>query len=194
MFIHRKKNILFLKSEDHKFTLLYQQYFHALVRFVKTIVHSDILAEEVAQETFRRLLNNLDKIDVNDERKTKAYLVKIAMHIAYDTYVIEVKQPTIDFDSCQEVLLSDSSDPVWDEVHLRWLKGQLKSWIGELSERERLVLRYRLLEGWSYQEIEKTFHIPISTASSIYARTRKKLWKKYQKLHKKGGLEDGTES
>ena len=94
------------ESDAEKFTQLYHLYFQPLIWCVKKIVHSDTLAEEIVQETFQRLLRNLGKVDLNQPQKTKAYLVKIAVHIAYDVYSQELKYAPIDITSCQDTLIT----------------------------------------------------------------------------------------
>ncbi len=174
------------ESDAEKFTQLYHLYFQPLIWCVKKIVHSDTLAEEIVQETFQRLLRNLGKVDLNQPQRTKAYLVKIAVHIAYDVYSQELKYAPIDITSCQDTLITHSPDPVWEEFNSKGLLSLMQTWISELSEKEQLILRYRFLEKWSYKEIADVFQIPESTASSLYSRIRKRLFEKYLKLQEKG--------
>ena len=168
-----------LSVEEHnKFTFLYQKYFNALLLFSKSIVKSNSMAEDVVQETFKRILPNLDKIDLDNPTRTKSYLVTIASNVAKDMYTKNLKRPLLDIADYEDALSSSDFDPTWELFNLKDMIKKMEIWISELSETEKLLMRYRIYEKWSYQQIESVFNIKESTASSIIARTRKKLIKR----------------
>lgn len=171
-----------LSIEDKgKFTLLYEQYFNALLLYAKSIVRSDSLAEDVVQETYRRLLENLDKVEPDNLVRTKVYLVRIASNVAKDIYTKNLKTSILDIDDYTDAISTGTIDPTWEGYDIKALVEDLERWIQELSEREQLLLRYKLLEDWSYKEIESVFDIKESTASSIISRARKKILEKFNR-------------
>lgn len=176
-------------SDEKKFSFLYEKYFYALLAFAKSIVKSDALAEEVVQESYKRLLKNLHKVNISDCIKTKAFLVKVVRNVAYDFYKKELKFEVLDIDELGDTLSSDGFDPTWDIFDAQALSTDLKSWILRLSAKEQMLLRYKVLEDWSYREIESVFGIKESTASSIVSRAKKKLLAIYKK--ERGTNENG---
>lgn len=160
---------------------MYEKYFHALLAYAKSIVKSDALAEDVVQETYQRLLKNLHKVNISECRKTKAYLVKIVRNVAINVYSKDLKMPTLDIDEFEDSLYTDKFDPTWEIYDANTLALNLEEWISRLSDREQELLRYKVLEGWSYQEIEDSLGIKEPTASSIVSRAKKKLMDMYKK-------------
>lgn len=170
-----------IDEEENKFTILYEKYFNALLAYARSIVKSDTLAEDVVQEAYKRLLKNLHKVNISECMKTKAYLVKIVRNVAVDIYNKNLKMSALDIDEYNDVSIMGSFDPTWEIYEAQALASDLEKWISQLSDREQLLLRYKVLGEWTYQEIEDSFGIKEPTASSIVSRAKKKLLTMYGK-------------
>lgn len=170
-----------IDEEENKFTILYEKYFNALLAYARSIVKSDTLAEDVVQEAYKRLLKNLHKVNISECMKTKAYLVKIVRNVAVDIYNKNLKMSALDIDEYNDVSIMGSFDPTWEIYEAQALASDLEKWISQLSDREQLLLRYKVLGEWTYQEIEDSFGIKEPTASSIVSRAKKKLLTMYEK-------------
>ncbi|MCU0496307.1 MAG: RNA polymerase sigma factor [Anaerolineae bacterium] len=120
-----------------------------------------LLAEDLAQETFVRLLRSIHTYQY--PRPFKAWLYALATHLARDHYKSADTQRTIalsvDFEIAaddlpeQQAILNDQSQRVAMAIHTL-----------PPHQREAIVLRY--YQGLSHAEIGAALHIPIGTVKS----------------------------
>lgn len=71
---------------EQKITLLYKKYQRLMFWTACDVLHDDYLAEDVVQETFLKLLNNIERIGDVNSSETKNYLNMAAKNMAIDRY------------------------------------------------------------------------------------------------------------
>lgn len=68
-------------SENNKFTQLFKLYHRTLLAYAESILHSYESAEEAVEETYIRVLKNLDKIEDINSAQARNFLLKITQRI-----------------------------------------------------------------------------------------------------------------
>lgn len=120
-----------------------------------------LLAEDLAQETFVRLLRSIHTYQY--PRPFKAWLYALATHLARDHYKSADTQRTIALSPEFEVETEDlpeSQAILTDQSHAVAAAIQALP----AHQREAIVLRY--YQGFSHAEIGEALHIPIGTVKS----------------------------
>ncbi len=124
-----------------------------------------LLAEDLAQETFLRVLQQ--RIYQAD-RPFKPWLYAIATNLARDHFKSAAVRQRWRDDPTEETLfhLCDST-PGPEECALASEQGsEVAAALAQLSEEYRATLLLRFYQGLSLQEIAETLHIPLGTVKS----------------------------
>lgn len=143
-------------------------------------------AEDVAQETFIRVYNNLESY--NPQYKFSTWIYRIATNLSID-YIRRRKQNfSLDADiSGAEGLdwhdrLADTGLGPEEEVLADEFQNEVQSAIMDLNPKYRSVMVLRYIQDLSLQEISETVQLPVSTIKTRIHRGREALRKKLRFL------------
>ena len=127
-------------------------------------------AEELTQETFRRVLPQLEAGKVEWD-KMAGYITATARNLLVDTWRSRGRQPsTISLEGMQE--------KGWDypqqatEVEDSLMVQQA---LKQLNEEHRMVLTYRIMEGWPVEEVARKMKRSPGAVRSLQFRAVKAL-------------------
>jgi RNA polymerase sigma-70 factor (ECF subfamily) len=128
------------------------------------------LAWDAAQECFLKLFRRLSTF--RGEAPLKAWLSRVALHVALDARRSRVRCPELPFDVAAFAALPDRGELPDERACLREDGERLGQAFAALGELQRSVLTLRELEGLSYAEIAEAMAIPVGTVMSrlFYAR------------------------
>lgn len=140
-------------------------------------------AEEVTQDTFQRALNSLEAF--RGEASFSTWLYQIASNLARNRFwywkrrrrdsSVSLDKPVgEDGSELKELLPDESADP-GERASWREFELAIEERMADLPERHRLILRLRLLEDRSYEEISERLAVPLGTVKSRIARARECL-------------------
>lgn len=159
---------------DEAFTLHHRTVF----RTARSVVRDDGLAEDVTQEVFLRLYNNLDSIE--NEEMLRPWLIRVAINTARNTVRGKIRANTRDENYVKETGEREvcSAEITYEqretatEVHraLNMVKEPLKSC---------LILKQ---QGLSYREIAETLDLTETSIGTYIARARKEFVRFYGKI------------
>ncbi|TFG66953.1 MAG: sigma-70 family RNA polymerase sigma factor [Gemmatimonadales bacterium] len=140
-------------------------------------------AEDLAQETFVRTFNNLDRYDRS--YKFSSWLFKIAYNLTVDhlrrkelrTISIHGSPDavTADQQEATSVTLESTGETADDRLESLELADQLEEAIGKLREEYRTAILLRHVEGRAYEEIAEIMDIPLGTVKTYIFRARRQL-------------------
>jgi RNA polymerase sigma-70 factor (ECF subfamily) len=156
-------------GDERAFNELVGRYHRAIVRLARSHVRTDAIAEEVAQDTWAALVSGIDRFQGRSSLKT--WLFSIAVNMARTRSEREAR--TLPFSS---LALEDehggaravedrfppderwSSPPrPWEDPERRLgsleARTVLRAALGELPERQRLVVTLRDVEGLTSEEV-----------------------------------------
>jgi len=146
-------------------------------KMIYHMVHDHALAEDLTQETFVKLLDELDKY--RPELKLSSWIFKIANNIAIDHFRLE-RLETVPLDDAPDdstprkvrggatpiTVLSDSTPEA------RALGPAIHEAIAQLKEQYRQCVMLRDIEGRSYEDIAEILNLPVGTVASYIHRAR----------------------
>ena len=140
--------ILFLtfdtEEEKEKFSEIYRDYAEFMLRVARRILQNSPDAEDVVQDVFLYIADNLEKIDLSDRQKTRSYLAIITEHKAIDH--LRSMHPEISLDE-QHLEQSWMADAKWEEGE------DLSKALLKISPEHRKILLLHYFYGYSYREI-----------------------------------------
>jgi RNA polymerase sigma factor (sigma-70 family) len=146
----------------------FEQYHAGLHRFLMRRLRSTQNAQDLAQETYLRLLR-MDNHEL--VRKPQAYVYRIASNLVYEFKLRERNAPvTFDseaFEQAAEYSPEPASADASDGLNAA---QQLESILGELPPLYRAVFVLRKRDGMSYSEIARTLDISVHTVKKYLAR------------------------
>jgi RNA polymerase sigma-70 factor (ECF subfamily) len=146
-----------------------QRWNRSLFQFLKRRVRSSADVQDLAQETYLRLLRARDLSEV---RNPLAYLLQVANHVALDWCDRQPRGESIE--PLEDHLLIDDQLP---EIELdeALLQKRLETTLAELPPMMRAVLTLKLKDERSYQEIAKDLDITARQVRRYVARGYERL-------------------
>jgi RNA polymerase sigma-70 factor (ECF subfamily) len=162
---------------------LLRRYERPVFSLVFRMVRDRTVAEDLAQETFIKVLNHIDKY--RPEFKFSSWLFKIANNVAID-HLRRRQLNTISIDgspnasTAAEIEASsfdivDQSESALEEMEARELGTAIERAIATLRPEYRSCILLRHVEGRSYEEIAATLDLPLGTVKTFIHRARHQL-------------------
>ncbi len=135
------------------------------------ILHDNFLAEDAVHQSFVKICSSLHKIDENDCRKTRNFLVIICKHVAIDMYNAGKSQAE---DELKENI-SSHCDSVSDIVISNNNMDKLGAMVKELNPIYQEVIFLRFFRDFSVEEISAMKNISKKTVQKRIERAKKQL-------------------
>jgi len=175
--------VLAQRGREPAFRELIRRYERPVFSLIYRMVRDSTAAEDLSQDAFIKVLNNLDKY--RPEFKFSSWLFKIANNVAIDhlrkrqvdtismdgsphaTTASEIEATTID--------LADQGESALDALAARELGTAIEVAIGQLRPEYRNCIMLRHVEGRSYEEIAATLDLPLGTVKTYIHRARHQL-------------------
>ena len=146
-----------------------QQWNRSLVQFLRRRVRAAVDIEDLAQETYLRLLRARDLSEVRDPH---AYLLRVASHVALEWRDDQrLTGYAVDLD---ETMLIDANPPEL-ELDARLSQERFENVLAEASPMMRAVLISRLRDERSCDEIARELDITLRQVRRYLARGYERL-------------------
>ena len=164
---------------------LIRRYERPVFSLVIRMVRDRATAEDLAQETFIKVLNHIDKYV--PEFKFSSWLFKIANNLAID-HLRKRQLPTVSIDGAPDATtasqveatafeIASGDESALDELEARELGTAIERAIARLRPEYRSCIMLRHVEGRSYEEIAATLDLPLGTVKTYIHRARHELRK-----------------
>jgi RNA polymerase sigma-70 factor (ECF subfamily) len=162
---------------------LLDRYQRPVFSLVYRMVRDRELAEDLAQETFVKVFNHLDRF--NPKYKFSSWIFKIASNLAIDT--LRKREPdTVSLDGSRHASTADeveatritveSKDENPEEfLEAKELGQEIERAIGLLRPEYRTAILLRHVEGRAYEEIAEVMGVPLGTVKTFIHRARSEL-------------------
>jgi RNA polymerase sigma-70 factor (ECF subfamily) len=171
------------RGSEGAFRELIRRYERPVFSLIYRMVRDSAAAEDLAQDSFIKVLNHLDKY--RPEFKFSSWLFKIANNVAID-FLRRRQLDTISMDgaphagTASEVEatsfeLADAAESPLDELAARELGSIIEKAIAQLRPEYRNCIMLRHVEGRSYEEIAATLDLPLGTVKTYIHRARHQL-------------------
>lgn len=146
-----------------------QRWNRSLLRFLGRRVHSTVDIEDLAQETYLRLLRARD---LGDVRNPQAYLLRVASHVLVEWRDRELRpEARVEID---EDLLIDECPPEF-ELEASISQQRLNRALAAVSPTTRAVLLLRLRDEHSCKDIAEELDITLRQVRRCLARGYERL-------------------
>lgn len=162
---------------------LIRRYERPVFSLIYRMVRDRELAEDLAQETFIKVLNAIDSY--RPEYKFSSWIFKIANNAAIDqlrrrsldTLSLDGSPHAQDAEAIEATTLqvSDGRESQLDEVANRELGGQIERAIARLRPEYRNCILLRHVDGRPYEEIAEILDLPLGTVKTYIHRARNEL-------------------
>jgi len=157
---------------------IYDQYYARVRRFILTLVKDEWVADDLIQETFLKIQNNLK--DLKDPSKLSSWIFRIAYNLCQDHFrqlKRSRKEERIDqegIEDFKEGLIQKGPD-IQKELEQRQMGECIQNQINLLPESLRTVLFLFDIMEFSHQEIADVLGITAKNVKVRLHRARNKL-------------------
>jgi RNA polymerase sigma factor (sigma-70 family) len=145
-----------------------QRWNRSLLQFLRRRVRSSVDVQDLAQETYLRLL----RADLNEVRNPLAYLLQVASHVALEWCDRQPRSESMVV--LDEDMLVDRQLPEL-ELDARLSQRRLEETLASISPMMRAVVLLRLRDERSYQEIAAELRITDRQVRRYLARGYERL-------------------
>jgi RNA polymerase sigma-70 factor (ECF subfamily) len=181
-------------GRDAAFRELIRRYERPVFSLIYRMVRDRELSEDLAQDTFIKVLNHLDRY--RPEFKLSSWLFKIANNVAID-HLRRRQLETVSIDGSPHALTAEAveatsfdvmgqQESALDELEARELGTSIESAIAQLRPEYRSCIMLRHVEGRSYEEIATTLDLPLGTVKTYIHRARHELRRALEHLRESG--------
>ncbi|MES2123313.1 MAG: sigma-70 family RNA polymerase sigma factor [Gemmatimonadota bacterium] len=172
-----------VQGRESAYRELIRRYQRPVFSLVYRMVRDRELAEDLAQETFIKVLNAIDSY--RPEYKFSSWIFKIANNAAIDhlrrrglnTLSLDGSPHAESADAIEATTLqiSDGAENQLDEVASRELGSQIEDAINQLRPEYRSCIILRHIDGRPYEEIAEMLDLPLGTVKTYIHRARNEL-------------------
>lgn len=173
------------EGELEAFELLFSRYKQRIANFVYQFVGDTHLAEDITQQAFIKVYQNLDRYKPSG--KVSSWIYRIASNQAKDEIRKLKRRPTVSLNApirgeemtaeLGETVLDDESQRPDFKVREKEMFESLRKALDGLKPKYKEVLLLCDYEGFSYEDAAETLGITKTNVSAILCRARKKLEK-----------------
>jgi RNA polymerase sigma-70 factor (ECF subfamily) len=171
------------EGREPAFRELVRRYERPVFSLIFRMVRDRETAEDLAQDTFIKVLNNIDRY--RSEFKLSSWLFKIANNVTID-HLRRRQLATVSLDGsphaqtaaeAQATSLDVESrgESALEAMESRELGSAIERAIGQLRPEYRSCILLRHVEGRSYEEIAATLDLPLGTVKTYIHRARHEL-------------------
>ncbi len=183
--IDEKDLILRAKNEDEEaFEKIIKMYQQKVCTTIFYMIKDKDSVEDVAQEVFIKVYNNLKKF--NEQSSLYTWIYRITMNACYDEIKKEKKNAFFrnyveTEDGEEELDIEDPNQDVSQIVENKINRAKLIATIKRLPEEQRALIVLRDIRGFSYWEIADMLKLKLGTVKSRINRARKDLKEELEK-------------
>lgn len=162
---------------------LFKRYEKLSYKIAWDILHNRADCEDAVQETFLRVIDNLEKIRCISCNKLPFYFVNIVRNVSINMLNKRNRHPAEDIDAHYNIC-SDVS--IEEECLKRCTIEEIRAALNELSDRDCDILRLHLLGGLTQSETAELLDMDERSIRVYFHRAKNRLIK----LLKERGFED----
>lgn len=157
-------------SDKEKVERIYTKYYGLMMHIALGYTQND--AEDVVHDAMLRIIKNIDKVDISDERKTKSFCITIVRNRAIDCLRKEGKD-IVSYDD--EIKTEDKNGFSFDFAQINEIYQILYEAIESLSETYKTVCTLKYVNGLKEREIAEVLDLPEKTINQRIFRGKQIL-------------------
>lgn len=161
---------LYIDGNEKAFEVLLMRHKDKIYRFIYLKVRDQVLAEDIFQEAFVKIINTLKIGSYNEEGKFLPWAMRIAHNLVIDHFrksskvrmISESSSTKDDFNIFSTLSLEDKN--VQEQMSYDELEKQMVELIEYLPLSQREILKMRIFQDMSFKDIAELEDISINTA------------------------------
>ncbi len=178
------------EGREPAFRELVRRYERPVFSLIFRMVRDRELAEDLAQDSFIKVLNNIDRY--RPEFKLSSWLFKIANNVTID-HLRRRQLATVSLDGSPHAAtaaeaqatsldVESRGQSALEAIESRELGSAIERAIASLRPEYRSCILLRHVEGRSYEEIAATLDLPLGTVKTYIYRARHELREALEEL------------
>ncbi|MDX8554732.1 sigma-70 family RNA polymerase sigma factor [Tenacibaculum sp. 1B UA] len=156
----------YINGNEYSIELLIKRHQQRLYSFIYSKVQNRDTTEDIFQDTFIKVIRTLKKGNYNEEGKFLPWVMRIAHNLIIDFFRKNNRMPT--FNNTEEFdifsVLSDGALNAEGKIIKEQILNDVKELVEELPEEQREVLKMRIYNDMSFNEISENTGVSINTA------------------------------
>lgn len=160
----------YIDGNEKAFEVLVMRHKDKIHRYVYLKVKDQLLAEDIFQETFIKVIRTIKLGSYNEDGKFLPWVMRIAHNLVIDHFrkankvkmISETSSKNEEFNIFSTLALEDMN--VQDQITMDELKTQMVDLIEHLPDSQREILKQRIFQDLSFKEIADMEDISINTA------------------------------
>ena len=160
----------YVKGNEKAFEILLMRHKNKIHRFIGMKLRDADLTEDIFQETFIKIINTLKSGAYNEEGKFLPWAMRIAHNLVIDHFrkssrvrlISESSSKSDDFNIFSTLKLTDEN--IEQSITRGELESQMVNLVEYLPDTQRDILKMRIFQDLSFQDISEMENISINTA------------------------------
>lgn len=166
-------------GEREGFEALISKYHSYVYKYLCKISDNDLIVEDLVQETFIKMIRNIDKFDIKGKAKFSSYLITISKNCYIDYYRKERKR--INDIPIEETLNFEGYRKSIDEIVVdKMYKIEIFDAINDLTVDQQIAIKMKYIEDMTIKEIGEILKVEPKTIKSRIHNGMVKLRKSLQ--------------
>ena len=149
------------RGDRQAFDELIRLYYDYVSGFLLKTTGDELLAEDLTQETFLKMIRGIDKFDPSGSAGFGTWLITIAKHC----YIDHLRRNHIRFEELNAVPLSDGGI-LSEQVERRLEYEELLTALEQLPPEQGVAIRLKYVEELTLAQIAERFGVPQKTIKS----------------------------
>jgi len=150
---------------------IHDQYYHRVRKFILASVKNESAADDLTQETFIRIQENLDH--VRDLDKISSWIFRIAYHLCQDHFRTLKKSSTQE--EIHDGLVDLEETPIQKKLEQGEMSRCVQDKLSLLPETQRSIIIFADIMEFSHQEIADILGLTVENVKVRLHRARKKF-------------------
>ena len=156
----------YINGNELAIELLIKRHQQRLYSFIYSKIQDRDTTEDIFQDTFIKVIRTLKKGNYNEEGKFLPWVMRIAHNLIIDYFRKNNRMPT--FNNTEEFdifsVLSDGALNAEGKIIKEQILNDVKELVEELPEEQKEVLKMRIYNDMSFNEISENTGVSINTA------------------------------
>ncbi|MCF2873092.1 MULTISPECIES: RNA polymerase sigma factor [Tenacibaculum] len=156
----------YINGKELAIELLIKRHQQRLYSFIYSKIQDRDTTEDIFQDTFIKVIRTLKRGSYNEEGKFLPWVMRIAHNLIIDYFRKSNRMPTFnntdDFDIFS--VLSDGTLNAENQIIKEQILSDVKDLVEELPEEQKEVLKMRIYNDMSFNEISENTGVSINTA------------------------------
>lgn len=157
----------FQNGNQQSIEVLISRHKNKVYTYILILVKDPILAEDIFQDTFIKIVNSLSNGRYKDNGKFLSWTIRIAHNLTIDHFRKVKQSSEVSGDSYENFILNSkkySSDNVEDIIIKEQIRQDVRALVDELPNEQKEVILLRHYGGLSFKEIAEQTDVSINTA------------------------------